>query len=96
MMTKKFPVLLAIFLLFGSLCQGQTKHEGMRIYPYAFPLKAAAGNRYLVDQSNQPFFWSGDAAWSLIAQLSLKDADLYLDNRSGKGFNGDKRTYSGG
>ena len=85
-MTKKFPVLLGVFFLFWIMCQGQAEHEGMRIYPYAFPLKAAAGNRYLADQANQPFFWSGDAAWSLIAQLSLKDANLYLDNRSEKGF----------
>lgn len=85
-MTKNFCLLIVVFLLFGTICLGQAKHEGMRIYPYAFPLKAAAGNRYLVDQSNQPFFWSGDAAWSLIAQLNMKDADLYLDNRSEKGF----------
>jgi hypothetical protein len=85
-MTKNFSLLPMVFLLFGTICLGQIKHEGMRIYPYAFPLKAAAGNRYLVDQNNQPFFWSGDAAWSLIAQLNMKDADLYLDNRSEKGF----------
>jgi hypothetical protein len=85
-MIKKLAVSVVVFLLIGSLCQGQTRPTGMKIYPYAFPLKAAPGNRYLTDQSNQPFFWSGDAAWSLIAQLSLKDAGLYLDNRSEKGF----------
>lgn len=39
-----------------------------------------------MDQSNQPFFWAGDAAWSLIAQLSSSDAELYLENRKEKGF----------
>ena len=77
LLTVLFPV---------SICRGQDKNERMKIYPYAYPLKVSAGNRYLVDQSNQPFFWSGDAAWSLIAQLSTSDADLYLENRKDKGF----------
>jgi Protein of unknown function (DUF4038)/Putative collagen-binding domain of a collagenase len=84
-------VILTGLFVFGSLCQAQSgasagKPGEMRIYPYAFPLKPGPGNRYLVDQSNQPFFWSGDAAWSLVAQLNLMDAGLYLDNRSEKGF----------
>jgi hypothetical protein len=53
---------------------------------YVYPLKLSSGNRYLIDQNNQPFFWSGEAAWSLIAQLSKQDADLYLDNRKEKGY----------
>jgi hypothetical protein len=77
LLTVLFPV---------SICRGQDKNERMKIYPYAYPLKVSAGNRYLIDQSNQPFFWSGDAAWSLIAQLSTGDADLYLENRKDKGF----------
>jgi len=77
LLTVLFPV---------SICRGQDKNERMRIYPYAYPLKVSTGNRYLVDQSDQPFFWSGDAAWSLIVQLSTSDADLYLENRKDKGF----------
>jgi len=53
----------------------------------AFPLKMSESRRYLVDQNNRPVFWSGDAAWSLIAQLTREDVDLYLDNRQQKGFN---------
>jgi hypothetical protein len=52
-----------------------------------YPLKKIAGTRYLVDQNNTPFFWVGDSAWSLIAQLNKADADLYLENRRQKGFN---------
>jgi hypothetical protein len=85
-MKKRSSVILIIVLLIGGICAAQTNSGGMKVYPYAFPLKVSQGNRYLTDQSNQPFFWSGDAAWSLIAQLSSKDADLYLDNRMGKGF----------
>lgn len=54
---------------------------------YIFPLgTGSSGNRFLSDSNSQPFFWLGDAAWSLIAQLSREDADFYLDNRREKGF----------
>jgi hypothetical protein len=84
LMTTKYFLIFLLFL--GGICQGQQKDEAMRIYPYAFPLKISSSNRYLVDKSNQPFFWSGDAAWSLIAQLDNRDANLYLENRKEKGF----------
>ena len=38
--------------------------------PPAFPLKASANNRYLVDQNNVPFLMVGDAPQTLIANLS--------------------------
>jgi hypothetical protein len=53
---------------------------------YVYPLKAISGSPYLVDSRSQPFFWSGDAAWSLIAGLRSEDAALYLENRKEKGF----------
>src|SRR4051794_4949196 len=52
-----------------------------------FPLKVGANKHYLVDQNNQPFFMSGDAAWSLIAQGTDADIDDYFNNRQLKGFN---------
>ena len=64
----------------------------MLIYPgaygqsYVYPLKVSTNSRYLVDQNDRPFFWSGDAAWSLIAQLSKEDAVFYLEDRKQKGF----------
>lgn len=53
---------------------------------YVYPIKLSKYNRYLTDQKNRPFFWLGDAAWSLIAQLSRTDVNYYLDNRAQKGF----------
>jgi uncharacterized protein DUF4038/collagenase-like protein with putative collagen-binding domain len=52
-----------------------------------YPLQASADGRYLVDQMNQPVFWSGDAAWSLIAQGTNADIDAYFANRQQKAFN---------
>ncbi len=53
----------------------------------AFPLKVSANKRYLVDQRNVPVFLNGDTAWSLIAQVSKEDAELYLRDRASRGVN---------
>jgi hypothetical protein len=52
-----------------------------------FPLAVAAGKRYLQDAEGKPFLIHGDTAWSLIAQLTREEADLYLDDRRARGFN---------
>jgi hypothetical protein len=65
--------------------------SGWKIAPSAtktpFPLRLEAGKRYLVDASGNPFFLHADTAWSLIASLSLADAEKYLEDRRKKGFN---------
>jgi hypothetical protein len=53
----------------------------------AYPLEISSNNRFLVDQNKQPFFLVGDAAWSLIVQLTKPEVDYYLSNRQQKGFN---------
>ena len=50
-------------------------------------LSVSPNGRYLVDGAGRPFFLTGDAAWSLIAQVSQKDAELYLEDRAERGFN---------
>lgn len=52
-----------------------------------FPLRIAAGRRYLEDAAGQPFLLHGDTAWSLIAQLRREDAATYLRDREARGFN---------
>jgi Protein of unknown function (DUF4038)/Concanavalin A-like lectin/glucanases superfamily/Putative collagen-binding domain of a collagenase len=52
-----------------------------------YPLKLAAGKRYIVDQNNQPVFIDGEAAWSLIANLRDEDIELYLADRQQRGVN---------
>ncbi len=53
----------------------------------AYPLKVSANKRYLVDQRDVPVFLNGDTAWSLIAQVSKEDAELYLRDRASRGVN---------
>ena len=54
---------------------------------YSYPVKISDHHGYLVDQNERPFFWSGDAAWSLMVQLSKENAVQYLEDRKQKGFN---------
>ena len=53
----------------------------------AFPLAVKRGKRYLVDAAGKPFLIHGDTAWSLIAQLTREEVELYLDDRRARGFN---------
>jgi hypothetical protein len=52
-----------------------------------YPLKVSRNGRYLVDQRNVPFMIVGDSPQSMIGNLSLEDAELYLANRKAAGFN---------
>ena len=55
--------------------------------PSAYPLRASANGRYLVDSNNVPFLIIGDAPHSLITNLNNADAATYLANRGSNGFN---------
>jgi hypothetical protein len=52
-----------------------------------FPLSIIDGQRYLTDASGTPFLIHGDAAWSLIADLTREETDVYLADRAARGFN---------
>lgn len=53
----------------------------------AYPLKASANRRYLVDQNDVPVLLNGDTPWSLVAEVSREDAELYLLDRAARGVN---------
>jgi hypothetical protein len=52
-----------------------------------YPLKISGDRRRLLDADDKPFLIQGDAAWSLIANLTYEQAVHYLDDRRAKGFN---------
>ncbi|MBI5586242.1 MAG: glycoside hydrolase family 140 protein, partial [Deltaproteobacteria bacterium] len=78
---KKITTALAGVILAFLMVSAATEARA-----YTYPLKSAANTRYLLDQNNRPFFWSGDTAWSLLAQVSREDAVAYLEDRRQKGF----------
>lgn len=53
----------------------------------SFPVKVSLSSRYLEDATGRPFLVKGDAAWSLIAQLTRDEAEAYLKDRRERGFN---------
>jgi hypothetical protein len=53
----------------------------------AYPLKASANNRYLVDQNNVPFLLVGDSPQALIGNLSQMEAAFFMENRRRHGIN---------
>ena len=78
----------------GNLGRGSSHRGGcgrrprvLRLTRGGFPLSVGPGERYLVDAAGRPFLIHGDTAWSLIAQLTREDVELYLDDRRARGFN---------
>jgi len=51
-----------------------------------FPLRASANGRYLVDAGGKPFFYQADTPWMLLQNLSLAEAEEYMDDRKARGF----------
>lgn len=49
-------------------------------------LEVSSNQRYIVSSEKAPFFWLGDTAWELIHRLNREEIDLYLKDRSEKGF----------
>lgn len=77
-----FILVMLTFSIIMTVCStSQPDDDG-----YLYPLKFSEGERFLTDLKDKPFFWSGDAAWSLIVQLTREEVDIYLDDRKQKGF----------
>ena len=53
----------------------------------AYPLSTSPDGRFLVDRLGEAVLLHGDAAWSLIVNVSLDDARVYLEDRREKGVN---------
>jgi hypothetical protein len=53
----------------------------------AFPLKAGADNRHLVDQNNVPFLMVGESPQALIGNLSSEQVTTFVVNRAQYGVN---------
>lgn len=49
-------------------------------------LKVSDNKRFLVTETNAPFFYLGDTAWELFHRLDREQAARYLKNRADKGF----------
>jgi hypothetical protein len=92
-------VVLAAACLFSDLILGPARAAAQAVEtepkaeakrpsaPAAFPLAVKPGKGYLEDAEGKPFLMHGDTAWSLIADLTREEVDLYLKDRRTRGFN---------
>jgi hypothetical protein len=84
-------LIMCVVLAVGAVSCGDRRDDPNSGNPSdvssAFPLQVESGKKYLVDAAGRPFLIHGDTAWSLIADLSIPDAELYLEDRRRKGFN---------
>jgi hypothetical protein len=83
----------AFLLTLGVRRTAQQSHDPTALVlhaarkPHTFPLHVEAGKRHLIDANGRPFLLHGDSPWSLIADLSREEADIYLADRRARGFN---------
>lgn len=54
---------------------------------FSLPLKITASGRYLENQAGNAQLILGDAAWSMIANLTYAQANTYLTDRAARGVN---------
>ncbi|TYP95861.1 collagenase-like protein with putative collagen-binding domain [Sphingobacterium allocomposti] len=74
---KLIPILLA-GALFSCTSGGKQEMELLQV---------SENGRYLATADGKPFFWLGDTGWLLFNKLNRAEADQYLEDRKGKGFN---------
>lgn len=74
-----FKKLRIIFLL-GFIACLTNQHQAQE-------LRISSDGRFIVQNDGTPFFYLGDTAWELFHRLNREEADMYLEDRSAKGFN---------
>lgn len=81
---QNYRLLLVLLFFFIFLC---TQNKCIAQKKSSFPLKVEKNNRFLLDNSGNPYWLNGDAAWSLLVQPNLADAEAFIEHRAKQGFN---------
>jgi hypothetical protein len=88
-------ILILVICVFSLAAAGDLRSESGNVADVAwpklpnakFPLRLSDNRHYVVDGAGDPFMIRGDAAWSLVAQLTKEEAEVYLKDRKQRGFN---------
>jgi Protein of unknown function (DUF4038)/Putative collagen-binding domain of a collagenase len=83
----RLPRLLMALTLLGPAPGNAAPREDSNANSPAYPVKASANRRYLVDQNNRPFLIAGDSPQSMIYRLSKTQIASYFADRQANGFN---------
>ena len=79
-MIKKFYLIIFTIFLFTA-CNSEKEAATMKA------LKVSGDGRFLMTEDGKPFFWLGDTGWLLLNKLNREEVELYMKDRSKKGFN---------
>jgi hypothetical protein len=79
-----FLVSFSILIISGCLQKDLTRNHNTE---FKYPIKISKNNRFFTDSDGIPFFYQACTGWSLLSQLTKEETDIYLRNRSEKGFN---------
>ena len=63
------------------------KWKGNPSIQFEYPLKISKNQRYFTDARDRPFFYQACTGWELLSKLTREETEVYLKNRSEKGFN---------
>jgi len=85
---KFFRIILSFclsVLVIPSFSQQKVKNNTTT--PFEYPVKISKNNRYFTDSEDRPFFYQACTGWSLLFEPTREEIEIYLKNRSEKGFN---------
>ena len=54
---------------------------------FEYPVKISKNQRHFTDARGRPFFYQACTGWELLSKLTREETEVYLKNRSEKGFN---------
>jgi hypothetical protein len=82
------PIAAVLLLLsLGSERATRAEAQSEASPKVVYPLKVGPTRRYLVDRRGRPFLIVGDSPQSMIVNLSLQDAKMFIADRRSFGFN---------
>jgi hypothetical protein len=93
--TSHLRRLITIFIILITFCfcadvnQSNTeqKENENPVVRFEYPVKISKNQRYFTDAKGRPFFYQACTGWELLSKLTREEAEVYLKNRSEKGFN---------
>jgi hypothetical protein len=74
-----------MFAGLGVLSWTASPHQAKAVEGRAGWLRVSENGRYFV-KDGEPFFWLGDAGWSIANRYTLEEAEYYLERRRSQGF----------
>jgi len=70
-----------------TVCLSILSWSSFAAMQFEYPVKISTNQRYFTDARGLPFFYQACTGWELFSMLTREETEVYLKNRSEKGFN---------